>query len=152
MLKILLIVISIISSSNLYAKVTNLDVVLVKVWGPTGIKKGQFRNPYGISFDEINKNVFVSDCLNNTIKKYSLDGTLLKEWGSKGKGAGEFNYPAEVLVTSKRELLVADEKNHRIHKYDLDGNFIGWFNDYGYGSENGQLKNPLGMAEDSKGS
>ena len=133
-----------------FAGIEVINAVSVKSWGNVGASQGQFRNPYGIAYDKKNETIFVSDCLNNTIKKFDLNGNLLKEWGSKGSGIGQFDYPAEVLVTQSNELLISDEKNHRIHRYDLEGNFLGWFVNK-YGSGDGELDNPLGLAEDSKG-
>ena len=129
----------------------NITFELVKELAQVGSKPGMFRIPYGIAYDEKSGNYFVSDCINNTIKKYNNKGSLLKEWGSKGSKKEEFNYPADLLITQKNELLISDEKNHKIHRYDLNGNFLGVFSKYGYGTGHGQLNNPLGMAEDSKG-
>lgn len=87
----------------------------------------------------------------NSIAVYSSNGELLRTIGSGGKGIGQFTSARALAVDEKGDVYIADTWMHRIVVYAATGQFlrnIGYVNPNGYiyGSENGQLCFPKGVA------
>ncbi len=66
-------------------------------------------------------NIFVTDTLNNRIRRISPDGQVSTVAGSGQAGSAdgpadeaEFWYPTDIAVGPDGKLYVADWKNHRI--------------------------------------
>jgi len=84
---------------------------------------GSFRNPYGIAIDSA-KNLYVSDTLNNTIRKITparvvstLAGTAGLFGSADGAGAAaRFNFPLGLAVDASGNVFVADAKNSVIRR------------------------------------
>ncbi|MFM9079591.1 MAG: immunoglobulin domain-containing protein, partial [Opitutaceae bacterium] len=84
---------------------------------------GSFRNPYGIAIDAA-KNLYVSDTLNNTIRKITparvvstLAGTAGFFGLADGTGAAaRFNVPLGLAVDVSGNVFVADAKNSVIRR------------------------------------
>lgn len=84
---------------------------------------GSFNNPYGVAIDA-QKNIYVTDTLNNTIRKISPAGavtTLAGTAGSPGSANGtgaaaRFNFPVGVAVDASGNVFVADSRNFTIRK------------------------------------
>lgn len=84
---------------------------------------GSFNNPYGVAVDA-QKNVYVTDTLNNTIRKISPAGavtTLAGTVGSSGStngtsSAARFNFPVGIAVDGSGNVYVADSGNRIIRK------------------------------------
>jgi sugar lactone lactonase YvrE len=82
---------------------------------------GSFQNPYGIAIDAA-RNLYVSDTLNNTIRKITparvvstLAGTAGQLGSTNGTGsAARFNFPVGLAVDAAGNLYVADAKNSTI--------------------------------------
>lgn len=83
----------------------------------------KFNNSNGITFDEKNQNVIVSD-YNNRV--YILDKELkcLSTFGTKGKEPGNFNLPNGLCVQpATNNIIVTDEHNNRIQVFsNVDDN------------------------------
>jgi DNA-binding beta-propeller fold protein YncE len=87
--------------------------------------------------------------------------------GVSGNGDGQFYDPMGIEVDSSGDIYVADNKNHRIQKFTSNGTLIGWWglddlNNTGwhnpgsgrtgkYGTGDGELRLPWGVAVDSIG-
>lgn len=75
----------------------------------------------------------------------------VSQWGSQGAGDGQFEFGGEdvfgMATDSFGNIYVADTSNHRIQKFDANGTFLTKWGSYGSG--NGQLKSPNGIAIDS---
>ncbi|MFC2169968.1 PKD domain-containing protein [Acidobacteriota bacterium] len=101
---------------------------------------------------------------------YSQDPhEFILKWGSFGYGDGEFFFPHDIAIDSDGYVYVADMWNYRIQKFDSDGGFIGWWGLDNtcytgwhdpptgsgilgvWGTEDGQFKDPRGVAVDSEG-
>jgi len=84
---------------------------------------GSFRNPYGIAIDSA-KNLYVSDTLNNTIRKITparvvstLAGTAGLFGSTDGTGAAaRFNFPLGLAVDASGNVFVADAKNSVVRR------------------------------------
>ena len=84
---------------------------------------GSFRNPYGIAIDSA-RNLYVSDTLNNTIRKVTparVVSTLAGGAGVFGSADGtgsaaRFNFPLGLAADSAGNVFVADAKNSVIRR------------------------------------
>jgi sugar lactone lactonase YvrE len=84
---------------------------------------GTFNNPYGIALDA-DRNLYVSDTLNNTIRKITparVVSTLAGSAGLLGStdgtgSAARFSFPVGLAVDAAGNVYVADNKNFTIRK------------------------------------
>lgn len=84
---------------------------------------GSFNNPYAVAIDA-QKNLYVTDTLNHTIRKVSPSGavtTLAGSVGSPGNANGtgaaaRFNFPVGIAVDGSGNVYVADSRNFTIRK------------------------------------
>lgn len=89
---------------------------------------GSFRNPYGIAIDAA-RNLYVSDTLNNTIRKITparVVSTLAGSAGTLGSADGtgsaaRFNFPLGLAVDAAGNVFVADAKNSVIRRITSAG-------------------------------
>lgn len=63
-------------------------------------------------------------------------------------GIGELNAPRNVAIAPNGDIYVADSGNHRIAIFDQQGQFVDSFG--GYGTIEGQLNEPWGLAVDEE--
>jgi DNA-binding beta-propeller fold protein YncE len=110
---------------------------------------GTLKQPTGIAFDVVGKQLFVSDTYEHVVKVYSLDGALLKTMGRRGDGDGEFNFPTMLWCSDLGQLLVTDSLNFRTQTFDLTGKFIRKFGQLGDGS--GDAPRQKGVSKDRYG-
>ncbi len=90
--------------------------------------KARFNRPSKIAVDR-NGNLYVSDELNNRIRKISPDGVVSTLAGSGRPGAEDnrigskasFNGPSGIAVDKYGDVFVADVFNHRIRKISPSG-------------------------------
>lgn len=110
--------------------------------GSTGSGDGEFNYPYGIAVDA-SGNVYVSDCSNDRIQKFTSSGVFLGWWGKgnlttgwhapgsleygvSGNGDGELDYPFGLNVDSSGNVWVAEVNGHRIQMFTNTGVYLGW--------------------------
>lgn len=107
--------------------VTTLAGTGVAGWldGPSNLAK--FNSPADLCVDD-SGNVFVSDFLNQRIRKISVDGdvTTIAGTGSAGFLNGDhaiakFNYPRGICLDTYRNIYISDSWNHRVRKIDSLG-------------------------------
>ncbi len=107
--------------------VTTLAGTGVAGWldGPANLAK--FNSPSDLCVDD-SGNVYVSDFLNQRIRKISIVGdvTTLAGTGSAGFVNGDhaiakFNYPRGICLDTYGNIFIADSWNHRIRKIDSLG-------------------------------
>jgi NHL repeat len=125
----------------------------------------QFESLSGIAVDNAG-NVFVSDSLNNVIRKVGLSGTVTTFAGKNtpfagsfsdgGPTAARFDGPRGLAFDQSGNLLVSDSSNARIRKVDPNGNVTTLAGTGTYGTLNGasnvaQFFGAEGITVDSRG-
>ncbi len=89
-------------------------------WGGTGSAPGQLSGGGGLA---VAGDVYVADCGNNRVQRFTPDGTFVLAWGTAGSGDGQFACPIDV-ATSHGEVLVLDRDNRRVQRFTADGTFL----------------------------
>ncbi|MBI5691469.1 MAG: immunoglobulin domain-containing protein [Verrucomicrobia bacterium] len=135
-------------SLRLFARTAALAALLAGVAGPLGAEDysvttyagtsnvagnvdgapGTFNNPYGIAMDAA-KNLYVTDTVNNTIRKITTARIVSTLAGSPGLlgstdgsgSAARFNFPVGIAVDASGNVYVADAKNFTIRKITSAG-------------------------------
>ena len=98
--------------------------------------------PRGIALDA-QRNLIVCDVGNKCIKFISPEGSIFKTIGK-----GRLHMPLDCLHCEDK-LFVSDSDGHLIKVYTSDGRFLYEFGSYGSG--NGELNEPTGLAVDKTG-
>ena len=60
-------------------------------YGTHGEGSGQLKWPYGLTFDKVTEDIYISDWGNNRIVKTTISGSEWDTYGSYGYGVGEFS-------------------------------------------------------------
>ncbi len=114
--------------------------------------------PYRVVLSESNRFAFVLDMQNNRIVTIPADENEPHvTYGSAGTGAGQFSAPEGMgwdLRAGQHRLAVADTQNHRIQLFTYDplSGALTYERTIGaYGTGNGQLRLPAGVAFDNTG-
>jgi len=106
--------------------------------------RGQFNYPSGVTVDQRNNQIVVTDLCNHRIQIFDEKGAFLRVFGSKGNRDGQFDQPIGVVVDQQGNYVVADTENHRIQIFNSEGQFVRKFGSKGSG--NGQMNRPLVLA------
>ncbi len=80
-----------------------------------------FKTPEGIAVDAAG-NVYVVDCGNRCIKKFSSDGELITRWGDAGGKGREMGEIRGIAVADLETVYVTAENN--IYKFTSKGEFV----------------------------
>lgn len=89
--------------------------------------------PVGMVVDDGLKRLYVANVHLHNIAVFDLSGKYLFSIGKRGPGDGEFNFPIDVDLDSKGNLVVADTQNARVQIVDPNGKFIRKFGQRGDG-------------------
>ncbi len=106
------------------------------------------KGPAGMAINEELGLLYVVDTKAHDIKVFNLRGDFLFAIGKRGSGNAEFNYPTDIDITSKGELVIADSMNARVQVLDSEGAFIRSFGKRGMGFDGFQIMK--GIAVDSE--
>jgi len=126
--------------------------------------KALFRLPGGVAVDS-ERNVYVADTANNTIRKITRDGVVSTLAGRPGSGGADdgsgpnarFLGPFGIAVDKTGNVYVADTGNNTIRKITRDGvvstlaGLAGHPGDTDGIGSNAQFRNPWGVAVDNEG-
>ena len=93
---------------------------LVKKIGSEGSNDGQFYTPEGVAFD--NDHLYVTDCGNDRVQKFTSNGDYLLQFKRQGIGNGQLSRPKGLTIHSKK-VYVADSNNKAISVFLTDGTF-----------------------------
>lgn len=110
--------------------------------------EGVIEGPAGMAINEELGLLYVVDTRAHDIKVFNLNGDFLFTIGKRGSGKGEFNFPVDIDITSKGELVVTDAMNARVQVLDSEGAFIRSFGQRGMGISGFQIMK--GIAVDSE--
>ena len=98
-------------------------VLTIGTPGTSGTGDGVFNHPWGLAVDD-EDNLYVADCDNHRIQKFSSSGDFITKWGiadsNDASAGGRFENPTEVTVDSSGNVYVADNNNYRIQKFVWD--------------------------------
>lgn len=106
------------------------------------------KGPAGMAINEELGLLYLVDTKAHDIKVFNLSGDFLFAIGKRGDGKGEFNFPTDIDITSKGELVIADSMNARVQILDSEGTFIRSFGQRGMGYSGFQIMK--GIAVDSE--
>ena len=106
---------------------------LVRKFGSSGCRIGQFSCPRGVAFDA-NNDLYVSEYSNHRVQKFTINGEYLLQIGYRGSGNGQLSIPTGITVHNDR-LYIAEYSNSRISVFQLNGQFCSIIG-------SGQLSNP----------
>ncbi|MBI5287163.1 MAG: 6-bladed beta-propeller [Deltaproteobacteria bacterium] len=104
--------------------------------------------PTGMAVDNKLKRLYVVNGKSHNISVFDLDGKYLFSIGKRGDGDGEFNFPTDVDVDSKGNLVVADSMNARVQILDPEGRFIRKFGQRGDRAEDFQIIKGIAVSKD----
>jgi NHL repeat len=140
----------------------------VNAFGSEGVGSGEFEGPAGVAVNA-KGGVWVLDGRDDRVEEFNEKEEFVKAFGSDGSGDGQLNEPFAIAVDGNGNIWVADTGNQRVEEFDESGEFMIAFG-FGVsngesklevctsgcraglsGSGSGQLKNPEGLAVDSKG-
>ncbi len=124
-------------------------------WG-----EGLFARPHGITIGP-DDSVYITDDLDQTVKKFTPDGNLLLTIGKSGtpsdtgatsqdfrtirRAGAPFHYPTNVALAADGSLYISDGYgNARVHKFSSDGRHLMSWGEAGAGP--GQFHIPHGIA------
>lgn len=89
-------------------------------FGIQGGSSGKLSRPRGLAFDEEKRQVFVADFMRHTILVYDMDtGEYLFEFSGRGWSPGWLNYPGDIAVGHKNQVIIADRFNHRVQVLEV---------------------------------
>jgi peptidylamidoglycolate lyase len=116
------------------------------------IGEEKWKGAHGLRVDKYN-NIWVTDYLNHTVKKFDHDGhqlLMLGEEGVAGDDAYHFNQPTDIAFAANDDFYVSDGYgNSRVAKYNAQGQFLMQWGSKGNGP--GQFNLPHAVQLDSQG-
>jgi len=107
--------------SNTFGQELAKKVVLKEVLSIGGEEKDILFQWAGVTTD-LSNNIYLTDSIDYSIKKFKEDGTLLKKAGRRGQGPGEFLAP-RLIKYFDRFLYVTDQNKPGIQVFDEELNY-----------------------------
>lgn len=95
--------------------------------------------PVGMAVDDVLGRLYVANGRLHNIAVFDLEGSYLFSIGRRGGGDGEFNFPTDVDIDSKGNIVVADSMNARVQVFDHDGKLLHKFGQRGSRAEDFQI-------------
>lgn len=107
---------------QLYSARETFDVDLEEVLTVGSLDDDTLFQWVGVATDSL-QNIYITDSLDYSLKKFNSSGILLKKTGRRGQGPGEFLAPRLIDCTSKK-LYVTDQNILGIHVFDKGLEFV----------------------------
>ncbi|MGA9875624.1 MAG: hypothetical protein WBQ21_07435 [Solirubrobacteraceae bacterium] len=149
------------SSGNVWVADTGHDRVqefnskgeFVREFGAEGKEAGEFSSPRGIAVSSAG-GVYVADSGNNRVQEFNSKGEFVRAFGKEGSGNGEFYKVRGVAVDGEGHVWTVEAGyagifKSRVQEFSSEGAFIREFGSEG--KEDGEFREPDGIAVDSKG-
>lgn len=105
-------------------RVFSLDGAAQASWGGPGEKATQFRSPFRIAQDSLDR-VLVTDSLNSRILAFTPKGDPLAAFGEFGTTEGTLFRPAGLAVLEGDRILVSDAHFGSLQVFDAQGSYQG---------------------------
>ncbi|MFA7576508.1 MAG: hypothetical protein WC002_00450 [Candidatus Muiribacteriota bacterium] len=115
--------------------------------GKQGFREFNFSFPNGVFFDR-HYNIFVTDRLNDNIKKIDRFSNIVREYSKSGLKRGALNQPVDIYVNRDDEIYVVNHGNDRVDVFSSDFDFL--FSIGERGSNPTQFRGPYGISGDSE--
>ena len=121
----------------------------IRQFGSKGNMNGKFNEPCGVTVDT-NDNIYVVDCCNHRIQKFTSRGNYIASAGTNGSNPLQFSFPGGIAFNKKNgKIYVCDKYNNRIQILETDLTFSSSFGSSG--NEDGKFGHPFDVAFDSSG-
>lgn len=137
----------VVDSKNNNVQVFNLDYTSRSTFGSVGSAAGQFKQPAGITFEKVSRQLAVADTLNGRVQFFSTTGVYQKVVGSFGSGPLKFTSPQGIAFeytsdgTVLNRMYVVDSFQANIQAIDAaSSSFLRYIGSYG--TRGGQLVTP----------
>lgn len=119
---VLCLIIGFINQLQLYSAREISDVVLEEALTVGSLDDDTLFQWVGVVTDSL-QNIYITDSLDYSLKKFNSSGALLKKTGRRGQGPGEFLAPRLIDSTDKN-LYVTDQNILGIHVFDKSLEFV----------------------------
>ena len=111
---------------------------------------GRMGEPWGIAFGKDGMWA-VADGSNHCVCIFDSQDQVVKTFGTEGEGNGQFTHPTGVAFDDDNHLYVVDSNNDRVQKFNIRGEYMLQFGTGKFfGTDNGELTNPLGITVHNK--
>jgi hypothetical protein len=128
----------VVDSKNNNVQVFDSAYTLKNTFGTTGSSSGQFKQPTGITFEKLSRQLAVVDTLNGRVQFFSTAGVYLKTVGSFGAGPLKFTAPQAIAFeyspdgTSLSRMYVVDSFQSNVQVIDAaTTSFLRYIGSYG---------------------
>lgn len=121
------------------------DLTFSHSFGSEGSLAGQLYKPWDLACNSRGE-VYVADCGNNRVQKFTSSGEFLMEFGAISD-TENITTPSGIAIDSKDTVYVTEISAHRVSVFSADGLFV-----MSFGQEyRKQLQEPCGIAIDEDG-
>ncbi|MFN8577739.1 MAG: protein kinase [Candidatus Sericytochromatia bacterium] len=127
-----------LNQSNITPMATDIKIAFVRMFGKSGISKGDFSSPKGLAVSNDGM-LFVADTQNRRVQAFNGFGN----WQYNIQ-VSEMQSPVDIAFDSSNKIYVIDSNDCHIRVFDFSGNLITKFAGKGTGS--GQLKSLSGIS------
>lgn len=104
-------------TSKVYA--FNTKEIFLFSFGVKGGAKGKLSRPRGLCIDEGRHCFYVVDYMRHEVLIYDFTGKFRHEFGGRGWGAEWFNYPVDIVLGARHQVVVADFFNQQIKVFKV---------------------------------
>lgn len=142
-------------AGNLYVTDSQINKIVIYDAGGNHLKSiseaagNPLGRPTGITFNPLDKRIYVSDTLTHRILVFSRLGEFITAVGSRGEKTGFLNFPTHLGSDPSGNIYVSDSMNFRAQIHNPDNGTWSAFGRHGNGS--GDFASPKGIGADANG-